>query len=941
MPATLYLIDGHALAYRTYFALTGAGAGGDRWTTSKGEPTAGVFGFTSVLLRILEQDRPDYMAVAFDRGRTFRDDLFADYKATREKMPDDLRAQIDRIRELVDAFNIPRLELDNYEADDILGSVARKVSEQGIGVKIITGDKDLLQLVSPRVIVSLPGKSLSDSKDYYEKDVQDYLGVLPEQVVDFKALVGDKSDNIPGVPGIGEKSAADLLNQYKTLEGIYAHLDELKPAQRKKLEENREKADLSYKLARIVTDLEIDFDPEDARTSELRPKEVEPIFQQLEFRALMGRLNKVMEILGVAPPPSSPTSGQQLGLFADESAADYSKRLDSTATIVDTPGKLAELVETLRTAKLISFDTETTGTQHMSCELVGLSFAVQPKHGYYVPVGHELRLGEQQLALEEVLEAVRGPLSDPKIPKVGHNLSFDTVVLARYGVPVTPLAFDSMIAEWLADPGSRNLGLKNLAWVRLNLEMTEISELLGSGRKQITMAQVPIEKAGPYAAADAEVVLRLMPVLEARLDELQSHKLLDQIEMPLVPVLTAMEQRGILLDIPFLQSMSSELEAQMGEMATSVYQHIGEEINLNSPQQLAHALFDRLQIEPPRGVRKTATGSYSTAADILDSLRDKHPIVPTLLDYRELSKLKSTYLDALPNEVNAQTGRVHTSYNQTGTVTGRIASSEPNLQNIPIRTDLGRRVRRAFIAAPGHVLLSVDYSQIELRIVAHIADDEAMLDAFRAGQDIHVTTAAAILGLELEQVSGSARRNAKAVNFGLIYGMSPFGLTRSTDLTLAEAEDFVKGYFERFPKVKAYIDNTKAQARETGYVETLLGRRRYFPGLKDGTNYVLRSRLEREAINSPIQGTAADIMKLAMLRVAAALPAAGLAGGMLLQVHDELVLEVPESELEETARLVTAEMTAAYTLKVPLAADAKWGKNWGQMENIPLASPSS
>jgi DNA polymerase-1 len=926
----LYLIDGHALAYRTYFALTSAGAGTSRWVTTSGEPTAGIFGFTSVLLRILEQERPDYIAVAFDRGRTFRDELYHDYKATREKMPDDLRSQIDRIRELVDAFNIPRLEMDNFEADDILGSVAKKVAAQGIGVKIITGDKDLLQLVGDRVIVSLPGKSLADSKDYFEKDVEDFLGVRPEQVVDFKALIGDKSDNIPGVPGIGEKTAAALLAQYKTLDGIYAHLDELKPAQKQKLVDGREKAVLSQKLSQIVTDLDIDLDLEQARSNKLRPQDVEPIFRSLEFRSLMKRLETVMDILGV---PKDMTGGGQLGLFADEQAQSQAPSTDTATVIVDTPAALAALAKVLASSPVISFDTETTSTRHMSCDLVGISFSVEPKKGYYVPLGHEVNLG-RQLPISAVMDAIRKPMTDPKIPKVGHNLSFDYIVLARYGLEVGPLSFDTMIAEWLRDPMSRNLGLKGMAWIRLHTQMADIEDLIGTGRKQITMAQVPIQKAGAYAAADADVVLRLMPILDQRMVEVHGRKIFDEIEMPLVRVLAEMERAGIMLDLPFVQQMSAELEKSMAIMAEEVYKHVGEEFNLNSPQQLAHALFDRMKIPPPQGVRKTASGSYSTAADILDGLRGGHPIVPWILDYRELSKLKSTYLDALPLEINPQTGRVHTSYNQAGTVTGRIASSEPNLQNIPIRTELGRKVRRAFIASPGNQLLSVDYSQIELRIVAHIADDAAMLDAFRAGQDIHATTAAAILGLDLDQVTADLRRNAKAVNFGLIYGMSPFGLTRATELTLAEAENFVTAYFERFPGVKAYIANTKQQATNEGYVETLLGRRRYFPGLKEGTNYVLRNRLEREAINSPIQGTAADIMKLAMLRVSAALPKAGLRGRLLLQVHDELVIEAPDNEVEQTAKLVSLELASAYRLKVPLATEVKWGKNWGEMQDL-------
>lgn len=933
MPQTLYLIDGHALAYRTYFALTGAGAGTSRWVTTAGEPTAGVFGFTSVLLRLLEQERPDYMAVAFDRGRTFRDDLFADYKGTREKMPDDLRAQLDRIREMVDAFNIPRLELEGYEADDVIGSLAKRLSEQGIGVKIITGDRDLLQLVDKRVIVSLPGQQLADSKDYGPKDVFEYLGVNPEQVVDFKALVGDKSDNIPGVPGIGEKTGAALLAKYKTIEGIYQHLDELKPAQKQKFETYRDQALLSRKLSTIVTNLDITFDLDQARVDRFHPQDVHELFRKLEFRSLMKRLNNVIEILGVIPVREDGAQAEQLGLFDEQAEKPIKPGLDTAVTIIDTPKALAELAKALATAKQIAFDTETTDTNHMRAEIVGISLSIEPHQGYYIPVGHDAKLGKQ-LPVADVIEALRRPFTDTNIPKIGHNLSYDYVTLARLGLKVSPLYFDTMIAEWVADSSSRILGLKTLAWVRLEVEMTEIEDLLGSGRKQLSMAQVPIEKTARYAAADADAVLRLKPVLETRLRDSNSEKLFAELEMPLVPVLAQMEMTGISLDIDFLHQMSSELDKDLADIAQQVYQQVGEEFNLNSPPQLAHALFDRLKIPRPNGVRRTASGSYSTAADVLDSLRDVHPVVNWILDYRELAKLKSTYLDALPVEVNQLTNRVHTSYNQAGTVTGRIASSEPNLQNIPIRTELGRKVRQAFIAAPGHLLLGADYSQVELRIVAHMANDEAMLKAFRDGQDIHATTAAAIMNISLKEVTADHRRNAKAVNFGLIYGMSAFGLTRSSELTLAEAEDFVNAYFQRFPGVRAYIENTKKQAMQKGYVETLLGRRRYFPGLKGGTNYVLRSRLEREAINSPIQGSAADIMKLAMLRVASALPKAALKGQMLLQVHDELVLEVPEDELEKTAQIVSQEMSSAYELKVPLQTEVKWGKNWGQMKEI-------
>ncbi len=957
MPPVLYLIDGHALAYRTYFALT-SGAN-NRFQTRSGEPTAGVFGFTSVLLRLFEQEHPEYMAVAFDVGRTFRDDLFPAYKGTREKMPDELAIQIERIRSLVDAFHLPRLEAPGYEADDVLGSVARAAAAQGFAVKIITGDRDLLQLVTDRIVVSLPGKSLSDSKDYFPADVLEYLGVRPDQVVDYKALVGDKSDNIPGVAGIGEKTAASLLATYGDLDTIYAHLGELSAGVQKKLEAGREAAALSRTLAAIVTNLDIPFDPESARVFAYDAEKLETLFREMEFRSLSTRLAALEKIYGVdrggllsasapaaarASAPAAP--GQQLSLF-ETAPSEAGRKVEHPAAppaeprvfpapsserithVIDTPKALADLAAKLAAAPRIAFDTETTATDQMKAALVGISLAIQPGEGYYIPVGHN---EGPQLPIPQVIEALRGPMTDPAIGKIGHNLKYDWVMLKRYGLTAAPLTFDTMIAEWLTDPASRNLGLKNLAWVRQGIQMTHIEELIGKGKKQITMAETSIQAAADYAAADAEVSLRLLPELARDLEACGASELLRAMEMPLVAVLGEMEMNGVGLDTAYLGEMSQALGLRLAEIEQQVYAGVGEPFNLNSPQQLSAALFDRLKIKPPDRTARTATGFYSTSAEVLDSLRGQHPVVDQVLEYRELSKLRSTYLDALPMQVNPLTGRVHTSFNQTGSVTGRIASSEPNLQNIPIRSELGRQVRQAFVAGPGQALLSVDYSQIELRIVAHMAGDEAMLNAFRQGQDIHAATAAAILGLPIEQVSKDQRRRAKGVNFGLIYGMSAFGLTRYTDLTLAEAENFVSAYYRQFPGVKSYLDGIRRLAAEQGYVETLLGRRRYFPGLKTTLDRNQRGREEREAINAPIQGTAADIMKIAMLRVSAALIQAGLNARLILQVHDELVLETPQDELARTAAVVQQVMENAFQLDIPLETEARSGRNWGQME---------
>lgn len=933
VPPILFLLDGHALAYRTYYALTRGGIAGDRWRTRSGEPTAGVYGFASVLLRILEQERPDYLVVVFDTGKTFRDDLYPDYKATRAKMPDDLVTQIERIHQLVDVFNIPRLELEGYEADDVLGSVAKKAVRQGLGVKIITGDRDLLQLVEDRIIVSLPGKSLSDSRDFLPDDVVEFLGVRPDQVVDFKALVGDTSDNIPGVTGVGIKTAVPLLADYDTLDGIYDHLEELSKGVRKKLEAGRESAYLSQKLARIVIDLDVSVNLETARSELFDPNKVESLFRVLEFRSLMSRLTTLVKTYG----KSIDSGGRQLSLFSEQKrkieAVNNGEKV--SIQIINTPESLRELVARLEDASIVALDTETTSTDKMRAELVGISLALEKGQAFYIPVGH-ISDPEDQLPPGMALEVLSSVLTDSHLLKIGHNFKYDFVILSRHGLRVTPPFFDTMIAEWLVNPTSRNLGLKNLAWMRFGVKMTEIEELIGKGKNQRSMAELPISDVAAYAADDAEVLLRLLPQLRDELEKHQAINLFNQMEMPLIPVLAEMEMAGIGLDIEYLDQMSDDLKSQLQIVEGQIFGSVGFSFNLNSPQQLSDALFNRLGLAPPDRTKRTASGFYSTAVGVLEALSGSHPVVDWVLEYRELSKLKSTYVDALPQQVNPQTGRVHTSYNQTGSVTGRIASSNPNLQNIPIRTELGRQVRRAFIAQPGYQILSVDYSQVELRIVAHMANDEAMLGVFRAGQDIHATTAAAIYGVPFSEVSSKQRRHAKAVNFGLIYGMSPFGLTRTTELTLAEAEDFVSAYFEQFPGVKRYLDEMRRQAADKGYVETLLGRRRYFPGLKNQRNYNIRNREEREAINAPIQGTAADIMKIAMIRVPDALRKAGLSAQMLLQVHDELVLECADEELIETAALVCDVMQSAYELNIPLYAEAQSGPNWYSMEKVEI-----
>ena len=921
MPPTLILIDGHALAYRTYFALAAAG---NRFSTSKGEPTAGIYGFANILLRILEQEKPEYLAVAFDTGKTFRNELFPAYKATRAKMPDDLRPQIERIRKMVDAFDLLRVEKEGMEGDDVIGTIAKQAVDNGMGVRIITGDRDMLQLVSDRVIVNLAGNKLSEAIDYRRDDVKKALGVFPEQVVDYKALVGDHSDNIPGVPGVGEKTAVGLLDQYTDLDEVYAHLDSLPPSVRNKLEKGRESAYLSRDLATIRTNVGVVLDLQRASTGDIDYDAIVSFFRELEFKSLIPRVEKLK---------NPGMDKQQLGLFQTEvKTLGMEDPARFETVIVDTPEILEDLKNRLLKARELSIDSETTSIHPMQSELVGISLAVDDKKGYYIPLGH--LTGERQLPSKHVADVLNPIFTSTSIKKIGHHLKFDLISLLRKGFSLSGLSFDTLIAAWILDPESRNLGLKDLSEHELYIPMTHIEELIGKGKNQLTMAHVPIAKAAPYAAADAVITYMLYRHLEPKLRDPKTAFIFNEIEIPLISVLAKMEMNGISLDVEFLKKMSTEIAKRLILLEDETYQLVGQKFNLNSTQQLSKILFEKLKLEPPNAGKKTASGHYSTAVGVLEELKGQHKVVDLLLEYRELSKLKSTYLDSLPETINPQTHRVHTSFSQTGAVTGRLASSDPNLQNIPIRTELGAQVRKAFIAAPGNYLLSVDYSQIELRIVAHMSGDEAMLSAFRMGKDIHAATAAAIYDVPFEQVTKEQRRHAKAINFGLIYGMSPFGLSRTTDLTLAEAENFVKDYFIEFPAVKSYLDNMRKTAAKQGYVETLLGRRRYFPNLKNGSNPQLKAREEREAINAPIQGTAADILKMAMIKLELALEKTDLNAQLLLQVHDELVLECPEKELIKTAEIVQKIMEKTFTLSIPLTTEARWGKNWGQMKPI-------
>ena len=962
---TLVLLDGHALFHRSFHAFP------DEMSTTAGEPTNAIYGFTRMLLDVLRIIKPQYLALTFDRPTpTFRHKEYAPYKAHRPSLPDAMRPQFGRIRDVVAAFNIPIYELDNYEADDLLGTLSRQAEAQHVRTVIATGDLDTLQLVDDWIRVTFARSPRKGEFEYFDHAaVVARYGFEPAHVTDYKSLVGDTSDNIPGVPGIGQKTATKLIQEYGTLENILAHIEELPPRVKSALAENREQAIQSKHLATIVTDAPVTLDLEGARALNYDPDAARRVLYDLEFYSLADKLPRRLgddseptvvarETRPTAPRPVSrpaqPVSAEtddaaaQLSLFGEDELQSLAEEgssvappvsmpatprpslasAQSTSTmIIDTPAALDVLANTLASAEIFAFDLETDSANELQAEIVGLSFSLGAGEAYYVPVGHitdvEGNPPARQLPLADVLERLRPVLADESVGKAGHNAKFDMLVLAAHGVWVKGLRFDSMIAAYLLNPGRRGLGLKEQSFEVLGIIMTPIEELIGKGRNQITMAQAPIRLAADYAGADADITLRLMHVLAPQLEARGLHKLFDEIEVPLVPVLTRMELTGILLDPEFLQRMGKELEEQCGALVQEIYDAVGHTFNVNSTRQLGEVLFGELKL--PHG-RKTKTG-YSVDAEVLDGLRGQHAAVDDLLEYRQLSKLKSTYVDGLLELINPKDGRVHTSFNQTIAATGRLSSSNPNLQNIPVRTEVGKRIRRAFLADPGAYLLTADYSQIELRILAHVTREPALVAAFEAGEDIHAATASRLFHVPLAEVQPDQRRLAKTVNFAVLYGQSAFGLARTTGMGNAEAVEFIRNYEQTFPLVREYVQNTLHQARTQGFVQTLMGRKRYFPDMS-GMQVVQRQAAEREAINMPIQGTNADMIKMAMIALQHSIEELDLGARQILQVHDELVLEVLDAEVDLVAELVVSTMRSALILSVPIQVELKLGRNW-------------
>ncbi|MBI3017061.1 MAG: DNA polymerase I [Deltaproteobacteria bacterium] len=895
-PSTLCLIDGSSQFYRAFFAIRPL-------TTSKGLHVNAVYGFTTMLLKVLKDLKPDYVSIVFDSAKkTFRHDLYSDYKANRAEMPDDLVEQIPYIKTVVGGFNILALEKEGYEADDIIGTVCQRFKKEGLDIVIISSDKDLMQLIDPHVMLY---DTMRDRK-IKEPEVKEKFGVTPDRVIDVLGLMGDSSDHVPGVPGIGPKTAAELIQKFGSMEAVLKNTEKLEGKKKEMLEKFKDQALLSKKLVTLDCDVPIQFSLKDFKTQPFNQDALVSLFSELEFQKLLN----------------------ELGLKSQEFKKKSS--LERNYKTIATQKDFDELLKKLSSVSYFVFDTETTSLNPRKAQVVGLSFAYavgdKAHEACYLPIGHK---EGTQLEAKKVLEKLKPLFESSQIQKGGQNIKYDTLVLAAQGIEVSGIAHDSMIASYLLNPSEpHNMDALSLKY--LEHQTISYEEVTMKDKKQVTFDYVPIEIATQYSGEDSDVTYRLIELLGKKLKEEKRLSLYEEIEMPLVSILAHMEQDGVKVDIPFLKSMSEELGRDIQSFEQEIYKIAGEEFNIQSPKQLGQILFEKLKLPTKR---KTKGGAFSTNVEVLTELADPtrgevHPLPAKILSYRELAKLKSTYVDALIEIADSKTNRVHTSYNQTIAETGRLSSSDPNLQNIPIRSDLGQKLRKAFIAESGCELLSSDYSQVELRLLAHLSQDEALVSAFKANQDIHAQTSQEVFGVGGREVTLEMRRMAKAINFGLIYGLSAYGLSQQLKISVSQAQEYMERYFSRYPKVKEYIGKTIQEAKEKGYVDTMLGRRRYLPDLKSA-NPQLRGMAERMAMNTPIQGSAADLIKKAMIQISKRLISQKLKTKMILQVHDELVFEVPKKEMDDVKQLVQEEMEGAFTLCVPIKVDMHSGKTWG------------
>ena len=916
VPKHLYLIDGSGFIFRAYFAIPPQ-------STSKGLPTNAAFGFTNMLVKLMRDSDADGAAVIFDKARkSFRNEIYPDYKAQRPDAPEDLVPQFEMVREATRAFNLPCIEMDNYEADDLIASYVRLAREAGSEVTIVSSDKDLMQLVGPGVVMADPMKSRTIGPE----EVAEKFGVPPEKVVDVQALAGDSVDNVPGVPGIGVKTAAQLIQEYGDLDSLLARAEEIKqPKRRENLIAHAEQARISRDLVRLKDDVPLPRDLEELHLKPFEPDVLRGFFETYEFRSLLARF------------------AANLGEPAAEGGG--AKEPESEGyELIQEEGRLEAWCRQALDQGYLAVDTETTGLNALQADLVGVSLALAPKKACYIPLAHvaESADGEgglalegkpeapKQIALEKAIAILKPLFEDPSVLKIGQNIKYDMLVLARYGIELAPFD-DTMLLSYVLDGGLHGHGMDELAALHLDHKTISFKDVAGSGKSQVTFDRVPLGKALDYAAEDADITLRLHGLLKPRLLAERRSTVYETLERPLVTVLAAIERTGIKVDRAALSRLSNDFASRIAALEGEIHDLAGRKFTIGSPKQLGEVLFDDMGLT---GGKKGKSGAYATGADILEGLAAQgHELPEKVLTWRQLSKLKSTYTDALQEAINPETGRVHTSFGQTIATTGRLSSSDPNLQNIPVRTEEGRKIRHAFVAAEGCKLLSVDYSQIELRLTADIAGVSALREAFLDGQDIHATTASQVFGIPIEGMDPMIRRKAKAINFGIIYGISAFGLAQNLAIPQSEAKDYIEAYFERYPEIRDYMERTKAQARDKGYVETLFGRRIHTPAIKD-KNPARRNFAERAAINAPIQGTAADIIKRAMVRMLPALEQEGLKSRMILQVHDELLFEVPLAELDAcealAKRIMEGAAAPAVNLSLPLIADAGAGDNWAE-----------
>ncbi|WP_302536042.1 DNA polymerase I [Phocaeicola coprophilus] len=916
----LFLLDAYALIYRAYYALIKSPR-----INSKGFNTSAILGFVNTLEDVLKKENPTHIGIAFDpAGPTFRHEAYPEYKAQREETPEVIRLSVPIIKDIIRAYRIPILEVPGYEADDVIGTLATEAGKRGITTYMMTPDKDYGQLVGENVFMYRPRHNDKAFEVMGVEEVKNKYAIQsPLQVIDLLGLMGDASDNIPGCPGVGEKTAQKLIAQFGNIENLLAHTDQLKGALRTKVEENRKQIEFSRFLATIKTDVPLPLDMDALKRESPDEEELRKIFQELEFRTLLERIFKEKP---KETPAATPGQGDLFGFFTPETTSEPEKTnlatlhtLNCNYQLVDNEEKSSQLLQNIVTQSVLSLDTETTSTDPIRAELVGMSFSYAENQAFYVPVPAD------RSEAQKIVDRFRPVFENREIMKVGQNIKYDMLVLANYGVQLQGPLFDTMVAHYVLQPELRH-NMDYLAEIYLNYQTIHIEELIGpKGKNQGNMRDLPPASVYEYACEDADVTLKLKNKLEKELDENNVRKLFEEIEMPLIPVLAYMERNGVRIDTEALKETSRHFTLRMKQIEEEVYQLAGTEFNIASPKQVGEVLFDRLKIVEK--AKKTKTGQYVTSEEVLESLRGKHEVVGKILEHRGLKKLLGTYIDALPQLINPETGRIHTSFNQTVTATGRLSSSNPNLQNIPIRNEDGKEIRKAFIPDDGCIFFSADYSQIELRIMAHLSGDPHMIEAFQKGQDIHAATASKIYKVPLEEVTREQRSKAKTANFGIIYGISVFGLAERLNVDRKEAKELIDGYFENYPHVKEYMDESIRIARERGYIETIFKRKRYLPDI-NSRNAVVRGYAERNAINAPIQGSAADIIKVAMVRIYQRFLKEGIQSKMILQVHDELNFSVLPEEQEKVKQIVIEEMESAYKMKAPLLADSGWGQNW-------------